>query len=137
MPGCIDSVRGGERAPRETLEAPVQGGSAAQRFLRGWIRLADGSIGETKQPISCRDDVLDFRACLCLEHRNGVNQHRLVRDEVPQRLEFRERCACGYASTKDSLSLGTTSRRKIRHFVERPSWIEGHVDLSRFRPRIP
>ena len=56
---------------------------ASSTFPSGRIRLADGSIGETKQPIGCRDDVLDFRARLRLKNRNGVNQYGLIREDRP------------------------------------------------------
>lgn len=73
----------------------MQGGSAAQCFLRSGVRLSGGVIGETKRLIGRREDVLDFRACLCLEHRNGVDQNRLVREELARRPEFREHRAGG------------------------------------------
>ena len=73
------------------LESAVQCGAVAQSFPGGRVGSARRVVGIAEQPVGRRHDVLDLGTRLSFEQGDGVDQHRLVRDEIPGDAEL---CQC-------------------------------------------
>ena len=126
----VDRDGGRNRPLVQHLESAVQCGAVAQSFPGGRIGSTRRVVGIAEQPIGRRDDVLDLGTCLCFEQGDRVDQHRLVRDEIPGDAELCQCRARGNATPKNGLGLGFRSRRQVREVIEGATGVEGHVDVS-------
>ena len=126
----FDSDGGRNRPSLQHLETTVQGGAVAQGLFGGRVRSTRRVVGVAEQPVRRRDDVFDLGTRLRFEQGDRVDQHRLVRDEIPGDAELRQCRARGNATPKNGLGLGFRSRWQVREVIEGTTGIEGHVDVS-------
>jgi hypothetical protein len=107
--------RVGRQRPRlQRLIALPQRGSVAQRFLGRRIRLAFADAIEEEHLIRGGHDVLDLAAGLGFEQRDRVDEHPLVRDQLPGRLQLRDGGARRDACLEDGPQLDVDHWRERR-----------------------
>jgi hypothetical protein len=90
--GAADLHGGGgaQRPGFQRLKALVQRGAVAQGFLGGRVGVVV-ALRILEQLVGRGDDVFDFRAVFGFQQRDGVDQHRLVGDELGGLLELGQR----------------------------------------------
>ena len=117
---------GGAQGPRlQRLKTLVQRGAVAQCLFGGGVG-AVWALNVLEQLVGGGDDVLDFRAVLGFQQRNGVDQHRLVGDQLGRLLEFSQRSARFDAGLEHGaafqLMYGGQSRQLVVGLIGAPSW---------------
>jgi hypothetical protein len=113
-----------DRAFIEGLEAMIERRAIAQGLFGCWVGLGVWLVGEAKQTVARRDDILDLRTRLRLEQGNRVDQNGLVRDQLSRRLEFRQGGPRLDASLEHGLAFEVSVRRKKREVVVGSGWVE-------------
>ena len=122
---------GGRNRPLvQHLESAVQGSTVAQCLFGGRVGSTRSVVGIAEQPVGRRDDVLDLGTRLGFEQWDRVDQHRLVRDEIPGNPELRQCRSRGNAAAKNGFGLGFRSRRQVRKVIKGTAGVERHVDIS-------
>jgi hypothetical protein len=108
---------GGAQRPRlERLKALVQRGAVAQGFFGGRVGVVV-ALRVLEQLVGRGDDVFDFRAVFGFQQRDGVDQHRLVGDELGRLLELGQRGAGLDAGLEHGPGLQLVRRGQRRQLV--------------------